>query len=55
MSEVLKEVPAISHRALISVLEKYREVGGWQAQRASKRGMKRRDIDTLVRKLKEQS
>eukprot|EP00210_Caulerpa_lentillifera_P003559 g3395.t1 len=55
VDEVLKEAPDVSHRALIAVLEKYREVGGWQAQRVSKRGMKRRDIDILVRKLKEQS
>ena len=53
VTTIMQHLPEVSPRSLIAALEKYREIGGWQAQRASRRIAKRKEIDLLVRKLKE--
>ena len=53
VSKIMQQLPEISPRSFIAALEKYRELGGWQAQRASRRAAKRKEIDALIKKLRE--
>lgn len=53
VNQMMQQIPDVSIRNCIAALEKFREVSSWQAQRANRRVSKRKEIDQLLKRLRE--
>lgn len=48
-----KMYPKIEIASLIAVLERFKDLGGWQGQRMSRKTIKKKDVDAVIRYLRE--